>query len=697
MGATWDGEGTNFALASEHATGVELCLFDGEDPSRETGRVRLTERTDYVWHAYLPGVGPGQLYGYRVHGLYEPENGLRFNANKLLLDPYAKAIDGTVNWDDSNFGYELGHEQEDLSFDERDNARFIPKSVVVDDSFDWQGDSRPGTPLHSSIIYETHIRGMTMRHPQVPEELRGTYLGMASEPILDYLEELGVTAVELLPVHQFVSDKILEDKGLSNYWGYNTIGFFAPDVRYSSSGTRGEQVREFKEMVRAFHRRGIEVILDVVYNHTAEGNELGPTLSFRGIDNPTYYHLVEDDPRYYMDYTGTGNTMNVGNPRVLQLVMDSLRYWVTEMHVDGFRFDLAAALARELHEVDRLSTFFDTIGQDPVVSQVKLIAEPWDVGPGGYQVGNFPPGWAEWNGRYRDAVRSFWRGDQVGVSELAYRLSGSSDLYEDTGRRPYASINFVTAHDGFTLGDLVSYNEKHNEANGEGGADGEENNLSWNCGVEGPTDDTEINALRERQKRNFLATLLLSQGVPMISGGDEHSRTQHGNNNVYAQDNEIAWYDWEWDEAQRELLEFTKRLISLRKEHPVLRRHKFFQGRDIFGSGVEDIAFFSPDGSRMNDEEWEQGWIRSMAMLLNGKSLPDRNERGEQIVDDVLLLLVNGAEDEQQFVLPQAPVNSWEVVLDTNGIASLGNGKAKVYDGAVTVSSRGLVLLIGKE
>ncbi|MEX2535621.1 MAG: glycogen debranching protein GlgX [Trueperaceae bacterium] len=667
LGANWDGEGTNFALASEEATGVELCLFAADDPTQEIRRVPLIERTDFVWHAYLPGVGPGQLYGYRVDGPYEPEQGLRFNRNKLLLDPYARAIDGTVTWNDANFGYRLGDKRKDLSFDERDNQEYIPKCVVVDESFDWGGDKRPGIPLHRTVIYEAHVRGMTMRHPDVPEELRGSYSAMASPPVIAYLKELGITAVELLPVHQFVSDKVLEDRGLRNYWGYNTICFFAPDSRYSSSGTRGEQVREFKEMVKRFHESDIEVILDVVYNHTAEGSELGPTLSFRGIDNSMYYRLVDDQPRHYMDYTGTGNTLNLGKPRVLQLVMDSLRYWVTEMHIDGFRFDLAAALARELHDVNRLSTFFDTIGQDPIVTRAKLIAEPWDVGPGGYQVGNFPPGWAEWNGRYRDAVRAFWRGDDVGVAELAYRLSGSSDLYEDTGRRPYSSINFITAHDGFTLNDLVSYDQKHNEANGEGNRDGEDRNLSWNCGAEGETDDPEVLELRERQKRNLIATLLLSQGVPMISGGDEHGRTQGGNNNAYCQDNEISWFRWDFSKRDEELLEFTRRLIRLRIEHPVLRRRKFFQGSRLHESELDDIDFVQPDGSPMSDETWELGWIRTMGMMLNGSAIAETDERGRRIEDDVLLLLINGDSNDQHFTLPSnSEAKDWQVLVDTN-------------------------------
>ncbi len=603
LGATWDGEGTNFALFSANASAVILCLFDETGNERQ---IELDEVTAHVWHGYLPGVGPGQLYGYRVAGDHDPQAGWRFNPAKLLIDPYAKAISGMVNWDAPVFGYPLGGEDEDLAKDERDDAWGMPKGVVIDPAFDWGDDAPPRTPLSQSIIYEVHVKGFTWCHPEVPEEVRGTFAGLVSEPALEHLRKLGVTAVELLPVHAFLDDKHLLDRGLRNYWGYNSINYFAPEARYSSSGDRGEQVREFKQMVKALHQAGIEVILDVVYNHTAEGSHLGPTLSFRGIDNEVYYRLVPDEPRFYMDYTGTGNTLNVPHPQVLQLIMDSLRYWLLEMHVDGFRFDLAAALARELHEVDKLGSFFDVIHQDPILSQVKLIAEPWDVGEGGYQVGNFPVLWAEWNGKYRDAVREYWHNRQVGVSDLAYRLTGSSDLYQHDGRRPYASINFITAHDGFTLHDLVSYNEKHNEANGEENRDGTDENISWNHGVEGPTDDPEIVAARERTKRNFLATLLLSQGVPMLSHGDEIGRTQQGNNNAYCQDNELTWMDWELGAEQRELLEFTRRLVWLRREHPNFRRPKFFQSRRIRHAEEHDIRWLRPDGEEMTDEEWSQ-------------------------------------------------------------------------------------------
>ncbi|HEX6289661.1 MAG TPA: glycogen debranching protein GlgX [Herpetosiphonaceae bacterium] len=667
LGATWDGEGVNFAIFSEHAQAVELCLFDTDHPAKETMRIKMPEQTDYVWHCYLPGIQPGQLYGYRVHGPYAPERGHRFNPHKLLVDPYAKALSSTVKWSDAMSGYAIGNKLQDLVMNKADSAPGTPKAVVVDAAFDWGDDTHPNTPLHQSVIYEIHVKGFTQRHPGVPEPLRGTYAGLASPAVIAYLQELGVTAVELLPVHQFVDDRHLVERGLRNYWGYNTIGYFAPDVRYSSSGTLGQQVREFKAMVKTLHAHGIEVILDVVYNHTAEGNHLGPTLSFRGIDNASYYRLVPDAPRFYMDYTGCGNTLNAQHPRVLQLIMDSLRYWVLEMHVDGFRFDLASALARELHEVDRLGSFFDIIHQDPVLSQVKLIAEPWDVGEGGYQVGNFPVLWAEWNGKYRDSVRSFWRGDAVGVGELAFRLTGSSDLYQHNGRRPYASINFITAHDGFPLSDLVSYNEKHNEANGEDNRDGENHNISWNCGVEGPTDDPDIAALREKQKRNFLATLLLSQGVPMILGGDERGRSQHGNNNAYCQDNEISWLDWELSERDQLLLEYTRRLIQIRCAHPVLHRRKFFQGREIHGTGVRDICWYQPDGSTMTEEQWLNGSVRALGMLLNGMAMEETDERGEEIRDDVMLLLINGHDEEQCFKLPgdeHAP--RWEVLLDTN-------------------------------
>ncbi|HEV2704468.1 MAG TPA: glycogen debranching protein GlgX, partial [Pyrinomonadaceae bacterium] len=604
LGAMWDGSGVNFALFSENATGVELCLFDARDPSRERARIRLTEQTDLVWHCYLPEARPGQLYGYRVEGPYEPRLGHRFNPSKLLLDPYAKAIAGNVNWTEAVFGYTIGHELADLSRDERDSAADVPKCVVVDPAFTWGGDQHPRTPWHKTLIYEMHVKGFTALHPEVPEALRGTYAGMTHPSVVSYLKALGITAVELLPVHHFISDKFLKERGLTNYWGYNSIGFFAPDVRFSSSGELGQQVAEFKTMVKTLHREGIEVILDVVYNHTGEGNQLGSTLCFRGIDNASYYRLVPGDERYYVDYTGCGNTLNMTHPRTLQLIMDSLRYWVLEMHVDGFRFDLASALARELHEVDRLGAFFDIIHQDPVLSQVKLIAEPWDLGEGGYQVGNFPVLWAEWNGVYRDVVRSFWRSEGGHIDSMAYRLTGSSDLYEHGGRRPYASINFVTAHDGFTLNDLVSYNEKHNEANGEENRDGENHNRSWNCGIEGETDDPRVLTLRARQRRNFLATLLRSQGVPMLQAGDERARTQRGNNNAYCQDNEISWLDWTLDEERGDLLEFTRLLIRLFHKHPVLRRRKFFQGRKIRGSEAKDVSWFRPDGAEKRDADW---------------------------------------------------------------------------------------------
>ncbi len=666
LGATWDGEGVNFALFSENADAVELCLFDGPYDAQESHRIRVEERTDQVWHVYLPEVRPGQHYGYRVHGPYAPEEGHRFNPAKLLIDPYAKSIAGMVEWSDAMFGYRVGDPDADLSRDDRDNAGNVPKCVVIDEAFTWGGDRLLRTPWERTIIYEVHVKGLTVRHPEVPEALRGTYAGLATPPIIDYLKGLGVTAVELLPVHHFVRDKHLYDRGLTNYWGYNTIGFFAPDIRYASSPVRGRHVKEFKTMVKTLHSAGIEVILDVVYNHTAEGNHLGPTLSFRGIDNATYYRLVPDQPRYYMDYTGCGNSLNVRHPRTLQLIMDSLRYWVLDMHVDGFRFDLASTLARELHDVDRLSAFFDIIHQDPVLSQVKLIAEPWDLGEGGYQVGNFPVGWAEWNGKYRDTIRRFVRGDGGQVAELAYRLSGSSDLYEGGGRRPHASINFVTAHDGFTLHDLVSYNHKHNETNGEDNRDGTGDNLSWNCGVEGPTNDPAINALRERQKRNFLAILLLSQGVPMICGGDEIGRTQRGNNNAYCQDNELSWFDWKLDRAARELLAFTQSLIAFRKRHPVLRRRRFFQGRRIRGSEVKDLAWFRPDGKEMTDEDWGSGYARSLGLRLAGDAIEETDERGQPIQDETLLILLNMHHEPLTFTLPAHKRGvRWVPVLDT--------------------------------
>jgi isoamylase len=667
LGATWDGEGVNFALFSENATAVELCLFDGPDSDRDSARIRLEEQTDQVWHVYLPEVRPGQHYGYRVHGPYEPEAGHRFNPNNLLIDPYAKSIAGTIQWSDAIFGYTIGDPQADLSFNTRDNAVDMPKCVVIDPSFTWGGDRLLKTAWDKTIIYEVHVKGFTARHPDVPEPMRGTYSALTTPAVIDHLLALGVTALELLPVQHFVCDKHLYDRGLTNYWGYNTIGFLAPDSRYATSPVRGRHVREFKSMVKTLHSAGIEVILDVVYNHTAEGNHLGPTLSFRGIDNATYYRLMADNNRYYMDYTGCGNTLNVMHPRTLQLIMDSLRYWVTEMHVDGFRFDLASTLARELHAVDRLSAFFDILHQDPILSQVKLIAEPWDVGEGGYQVGNFPVGWAEWNGKYRDTIRRYVKGDGGQVAELGYRLTGSSDLYSMSGRRPFASVNFVTAHDGFTLHDLVSYDHKHNEANGENNCDGTDDNLSWNGGVEGPTADPAINELRERQKRNCLALLLLSQGVPMICGGDEIGRTQQGNNNAYCQDNELSWYDWKLDRAARELMVFTQRLVGLRKNHPILRRRRFFQGRRIHGSEVKDISWLRPDGQGMTDEDWNRGSVRSLMLRLAGDAMAETDKQGRAIVDDTLLILLNAHDTPLPFTLPAHKRGvRWHQLLDTD-------------------------------
>ena len=665
LGATWLGNGVNFALYSENATGVDLCLFDSPDAQTEQVRIHISEQSDQVWHVFLPDVRPGQLYGYRVYGPYEPEEGHRFNASKLLIDPYAKAIAGKIDWSDEMFGYPIGGEEEDLVRDTRDDAWGVPKSVVVDTSFDWGADKAPLTPLDESIIYEVHVRGFSKLCPHIPEEIRGTYAAVGSTFAIDYFKKLGVTAVELLPVHQYVNDKMLVDKKLENYWGYNTIGYFAPESGYSGDGVAGGQVREFKEMVRNLHAAGIEVILDVVYNHTAEGNHLGPTLCFRGIDNAAYYRLVAETPRYYMDYTGTGNSLNVMHPRTLQLIMDSLRHWVTEMRVDGFRFDLAATLARELHAVSKLSAFFDIIHQDPIISQVKLIAEPWDVGEGGYQVGNFPVLWAEWNGKYRDAVRRYWKGDEGHVGELAYRLTGSPDLYQTTGKRPYASINFITSHDGFTLNDLVSYNEKHNEANGENNQDGDNNNNSWNCGEEGATDDPEISGLRRRQRRNFLATLLLSQGVPMLCGGDESGRTQQGNNNCYCQNNALSWLNWDLDENSRRLLDYTTRLIHLRREHPVFRRPKFFQGRKIRGSEIKDIMWFATGGTEMTDDEWNAPHIRCVAMMLSGDSMDVRDYKGDPIHDDTFLFLFNAHHEPVDFSMPGEEDVRWELLLDT--------------------------------
>ncbi|MFL0292664.1 glycogen debranching protein GlgX [Mycobacterium sp. SMC-18] len=690
LGATYDGVGTNFAVFSEAAERVELCLF--ADDGTET-RVVLPEVDGFIWHGFLPDVVPGQHYGYRVHGPYDPAAGQRCNPNKLLIDPYAKAIDGEFRWDQSLFGYNFGDED---SRNDDDSAARMPKSVVINPYFDWGNDRPPQRAYADSVIYETHVKGLTQLHPDVPERDRGTYAGVAHPAIIDHLKSFGVTAVELMPVHHFANDSVLIDKGLSNYWGYNTIGFFAPDPKYTSGVTPGGQVQEFKAMVRDLHQADIEVILDVVYNHTAEGNHLGPTLSFRGIDNAAYYRLVDGDQKFYMDYTGTGNSLNAGHPHALQLIMDSLRYWVTEMHVDGFRFDLASTLAREFYDVDRLSTFFEMVQQDPVISQVKLIAEPWDVGPGGYQVGNFPPQWTEWNGKYRDAVRDFWRGEESTLGEFASRLTGSADLYEHTSRRPVASINFVTAHDGFTLRDLVSYNEKHNEANGDNNSDGESNNRSWNCGVEGPTDDPDIEALRRRQQRNFLATTLLSQGVPMISHGDELGRTQGGNNNGYCQDNEITWIDWE--SADTELTAFLGGIAAIRTAHPVFRRRRFFNGRPVRARGaqdVPDVAFFTPSGSEMTDDDWNAAFGKSVAVYLNGHGIPDLDERGQRVVDDSFVLCFNAHHDAIEFALPPAQFGSrWQLILDTaSGLATVDAETAPLEaEATVTVESRALTV-----
>ncbi len=662
LGATWTGEGVNFALFSEHAERVELVLLDTAG-RRQTASILLTERTDQVWHCFLPEARPGQRYGYRVHGPYRPTEGLRFNAKKLLLDPYAKQVAGTLRWSDAHFGYRIGSPREDLSFDRRNDAHGAQHARVVDEAFSWGEDHSPRVPWHDTIIYELHVRGFTKLHPDVPQEQRGTYAGLASWPVIDYLASLGVTTVELMPVHAAVDDRHLVERGLRNYWGYNSIGYFAPESRLAASA---DPVTEFKTMVKRLHTAGIEVIIDVVYNHTAEGNHLGPTLSFRGVDNTAYYRLAAGSPRYYMDFTGCGNTLNMRHPRVLQLIMDSLRYWVLNMHVDGFRFDLASALARELHEVDRLSAFFDIIHQDPVLSQVKLIAEPWDLGEGGYQVGNFPVGWTEWNGRYRDAVRAYWKGDGGVIGNLAYRLTGSSDLYENGGRRPYASINFVTCHDGFTLADLVSYGGKHNEANGEDNRDGENHNLSFNCGVEGKTDDPRVNALRSRQTRNLLATLLLSQGVPMLLAGDELGRTQRGNNNAYCQDNELSWVDWSLRDRNDALLKFVKRLIALRRDHPLFRRRHFFDGRALKGVAARDIVWLNPAGGEMSDETWSNDFARCLGVMFGGDGLRASDRRGRVLVDDDFLLMLNAAAEDIAFELPPARAERpWELVLDT--------------------------------
>ncbi|MCP5420232.1 MAG: glycogen debranching protein GlgX [Gammaproteobacteria bacterium] len=661
LGATWDGGGVNFALFSEHAEKVELCLFDAKG-RRELQRIEMREQTDRVWHVYLPEARPGQLYGYRVHGAYAPELGHRFNPFKLLIDPYAKSLVGDLKWSDAHFSYRVASGKEDLSINHHDSAFGVPKCQVIDPAFSWGDDRPPRVPWHETVIYEMHVRGFTELHPGIPPQLRGTYAGIATAPVIDYLQQLGVTAVELLPIHSFVDDRFLVTRKLRNYWGYSSIGYFAPERRYLSSG----HINEFKTMVKTLHSAGIEVILDVVYNHTAEGNHLGPTLSFRGIDNASYYRLVPGKSRFYMDYTGCGNTLNMMHPRVLQLIMDSLRYWVIEMHVDGFRFDLASALARELHDVDQLGAFLDIIHQDPVLSQVKLIAEPWDLGEGGYQVGNFPVGWTEWNGKYRDVVRDYWRGEGGLIGDLAYRLTGSSDLYLHNGRRPYASINFITAHDGFTLNDLVSYNHKHNQANGEDNRDGDSHNRSWNCGMEGPTQDAAVLSLRARQRRNFLATLLLSQGVPMLVAGDEFCRTQQGNNNAYCQDNEISWLNWTPTEEGQELLEFTRFLLQLRKEHPVFRRRHFFQGRLIKDAAERDVVWLNPDGKEMSNAQWHQSFARCLGMYLSGRALPDQDSRGRALTDDDFLVLFNAHHEAINFIFPCHPDDVIDVLIDTS-------------------------------
>jgi glycogen operon protein len=690
LGATWDRSGVNFALFSEHATNVELCLFESSS-GLETRRIPLVDQTDMVWHAYVPGIGPGQLYGYRVHGPWDPASGHRFNPAKLLIDPYAKAVARTVQWHDSLFGYTIGGADADLVADYRDSGAYAPLGAVIDPSFSWEGDRAPKTPWHETVIYEAHVKGFTALHPELPPSVRGTYAALGTAPVIDHLRRLGVTALELMPVHHHAYDRHLVDRGLTNYWGYNTLCFLAPDLRYSVDGSPLAAVNEFKGMVRALHAAGIEVILDVVYNHTAEGNHLGPTLSLRGIDNAAYYRLSTANPRYYVDFTGCGNTLNMTHPRVLQLIMDSLRYWVLEMHVDGFRFDLASALARELYEVDRLGAFFDIIHQDPVLSQIKLIAEPWDLGEGGYQVGNFPVLWTEWNGRYRDCVRRFWRGDGGTVGELATRLAGSSDLYAHNGRRPYASINFITSHDGFTLADLVSYEQKHNETNGEDNRDGENHNLSWNCGVEGETSDPAVLALRERQKRNLIATLFLSQGVPMISGGDEMGRSQRGNNNAYCHDNEISWTDWALTPEKRRLLDFAIRARRLMQDHVVLRRRKFFQGRRLRGVNVRDIMWLAPDGREMTERQWASQHVQFLGMRLSGDAVDEVDDDGEPIVGDTLLCLLNAAPKTIDFTLPShvdQPI--WECVLDTydaarEGRQFLGGTAYPLADRSVTV------------
>jgi isoamylase len=694
LGATWDGHGTNFALFSQEATRVELCLFD-DVAGKEIERIALPERTRNVWHAYLNDIGPGQLYGYRVQGRYAPREGLRFNANKLLIDPYARAIAGAVDWHAPIFGYRLGSRTEDLTRDVHNSARGMPKSVVVDESFDWGDDRPPDIHWSETIIYETHVKGISMRHPDVPEAERGTYLGLASEPVLKHLRSLGVSAVELLPVHHFLDDRFLLDKGLVNYWGYNSIGYFAPAARYATAD-RGQQVCEFKTMVRRLHQAGLEVLLDVVYNHTAEGNHLGPTLSFRGLSNPTYYSLMPDNRRYYRDFDGTGNSINASSSQTLKLVADSLRYWVQEMHVDGFRFDLAVTLGRDPDGYDPGAAFFDILHQDPVLSRVKLIAEPWDIGDFGYQVGNLPVLWSEWNGKYRDNIRKFWKGDPGQLAELAYRLSGSSDLYRLSGRGPTGSINFVTAHDGFTLRDLVTYNDKHNEANGENNEDGANDNNSWNSGVEGPTEDAGIEELRARRMRSLLATLLLSQGVPMLLAGDEIARTQHGNNNGYCQDNELSWFDWNLNEQQRALLEFTRGLLAFRRDHPVLRRRRYFEGLFLPGADIKDLTWFKLDGTEIVDEQWSDPEVRTMAMRLSGEAIDEREPEGGRISDESLLVLLNAYHEPLQFTLPDTGgfgECQWELLMDTTEAAPpQPTGQKHQATAGYTLTGRALAL-----
>lgn len=691
LGATYDGIGVNFALFAEHAESVDLCLFDQVGSER---RIKVTERTHNSWHVYLPGIKPGQLYGYRVHGIFDPNDGQRYNPAKLLIDPYAFSINGTINWNDALFAYRMNDPAEDLSFSTADSSQFIPKSVVIDKVFNWQGDTQLNIPLHKMVIYELHVKGFSQLAKNIPKPLRGTYAAIAHQKSIDYFKKLGINAVELMPVHHFVADRHLVDRGLTNYWGYNSIGFFAPDYRYSSK--KGDQVAEFKQMVKTLHKAGIEVILDVVYNHTAEGNHMGPTLSFKGIDNLSYYRLLEDNKRYYKDYTGTGNTMNTIHPTVLRLIMDSLRYWVTDMHVDGFRFDLATVLAREFHEVDKWGSFFDVLHQDPVLSQVKLIAEPWDVGENGFHVGNFPPEWMEWNAKYRDCMREYWKGEEATLPEFANRFTGSSDLYLDNWRTPVASINFITAHDGFTLTDLVSYNEKHNEANGDNNNDGENHNRSWNCGVEGPTDNEEINTLRKRQRRNFLTTLFLSQGVPMLVAGDELGRTQLGNNNAYCQDNEISWINW--DKKDEALLEFTSGLINFRLAHPAFCRNKWFQHRSI--KGIKDIEWFVPEGTAMTEEHWKTSFAKSLAVFLGGDHLGIRDERGEPVTDDSFYVLFNSAEHSVIFTLPvQTWGEYWFKILDTfESFLDPESENFRVNPGdTIEVRSRSVVMLINKK